>query len=98
MSDPMPLPVADLLLDEDNPRLAVPNQGQRETIRAMATLQGARLQALAADIVKHGLDPSDLPIVMEVENKRFVVLDGNRRVTALKVLENPETVNGVVPP
>ena len=96
MPDPMPIPVADLLLDEENPRLATPNQGQRETIRAMATFQGSRLQVLATDIVRHGLDPSDLFIVMEVGNKRYVVLDGNRRVTALKALENPEIVNGAV--
>ena len=96
MSDPMPVPVADLLLDEENPRLATPNQGQRETIRAMATFQGSRLQALAADIVQHGLDPSDLFIVMEVEDKRYVVLDGNRRATALKALQNPEIVKDAV--
>lgn len=96
MSDPMPVPIADLLLDEENPRLATPNQGQRETIRAMATFQGSRLQALATDIVHHGLDPSDLFIVMEIENKRYVVLDGNRRATALKALENPEIVKDAV--
>ena len=96
MPDPMPVPVTDLLLDEENPRLETPNQGQRETIRAMAKFQGTRLQALAADIVRHGLDPSDLFIVMEIDNKRYVVLDGNRRATALKALENPEIVNGAV--
>ena len=96
MPDPMPVPVADLLLDEENPRLSTPNEGQRETIRAMAAFQGSRLQALTTDIVRYGLDPSDLFIVMEVGNKRYVVLDGNRRVTALKVLENPEIVNGAV--
>lgn len=97
MPDPVPIPVADLLLDEENPRLDTPNQGQRETIRAMATLQDTRLQALAADIVQHGLDPSDLLIVMEAGNKRYVVLDGNRRATALKALENPEIVRDAVP-
>ena len=96
MSDPMPIPVADLLVDEENPRLSTPNQGQRETIRAMAEFQGNRLQALATDIVHYGLDSSELFIAMEVDNKRYVVLDGNRRVTALKALENPEIVNGAV--
>ena len=33
---------------------------------------------------------------MELEDKRYVVLDGNRRTTALKVLSNPEIVNGAV--
>ena len=97
MPDPMPIPVVDLYLDEENPRLATPNQGQRETIRAMAAFQGNRLQALAADIVEFGVDPSELFIVMELENKRFVVLDGNRRATALKTLMNPEIVDGAVP-
>ena len=92
MPDPMPIPVVDLYLDEENPRLATPNQGQRETIRAMAAFQGNRLQALAADIVEFGVDPSELFIVMELENKRFVVLDGNRRATALKTLTTPEIV------
>ena len=96
MPDPTPISIADLLLDEENPRLDTPNQGQRETIRAMADFQGNRLQVLAKDIVDHGLDPSDLFIVMELENRRYVVLDGNRRVTALKTLENPDIVNGAV--
>ena len=92
----MPLPIADLMLDEENPRLDTPNQGQRQTIRALASFQGTRLRALAADIVRYGLDPSDLFIVMELENKRYSVLDGNRRLTALKVLENPEIANGAI--
>ena len=94
--DPIPLPIADLLLDEENPRLDTPNQGQRQTIRALASFQGSRLRALASDIVRYGIDPSDLFIVMELENKRYLVLDGNRRLTALKVLENPEIINGAV--
>ena len=96
MPDPMPLPIVDLLLDEENPRLDTPNQDQRQTIRALASFQGNRLRVLATDIVRFGLDPSDLFIVMELDNKRYVVLDGNRRLTALKVLENPEIVNGAI--
>ena len=83
MSDPTLVPVADLLLDEQNPRLATPNQGQASTIRAIAESQGSRLLVLADDIVEHGLDPSHLFIVME-ENQRYIVLDGNRRAAALK--------------
>lgn len=96
MPDQVPIPVTDLWLDEENPRLATPNQGQRETIRALAVSQGNRLQALATDIVEFGLDPSELFIVTELEDKRYVVLDGNRRIAALKALANPEIVNGAV--
>ena len=96
MSDPIAVAVADLLLDEQNPRLAVPNQGQASTIRAMAEAQGNHLLVLATDIVNHGLDPSDLFIVMK-QGQRYIVLDGNRRATALKVLANPSVVKGAVP-
>ena len=97
MPDPIAVPVTDLLLDEQNPRLAVPNQGQASTIRAMAESQGNRLLALATDIVSHGLDPSDLFIVMKAAQRGYVVLDGNRRATALKALARPGVVKGAVP-
>ena len=96
MSDPVPVLISDLKLDEENPRLVTPNQGQHRTIRSLAASQGARLQALATDIVQYGLDPSDLFVVMESEDAGYTVLDGNRRVTALKVLENPEIVKDAV--
>ena len=101
MADPIPISVTALWLDEENPRLDTPNQGQRGTIKAMAAYQGSRLQVLAQDIVNHGLDPSELFIVMEIQSRehgeqRYLVLDGNRRATALKVLESPEIVHGVV--
>jgi hypothetical protein len=99
MADTIEISVADLLFDVQNPRLASPNQGQRETLRALATSQGPKLRALAEDIVTYGLDPSELTIVMasigDAEN-RFVVLDGNRRLAALRALENPDVVAGAI--
>ena len=90
---------ADLLLDEENPRLSQPNVGQNKATQALAKHQGRKLQALAADIVANGLSPSDLPIVIFAPGnpKRYIVLEGNRRLTALKALENPEIVAGNVP-
>jgi hypothetical protein len=50
------------------------------------------LLALARHIRERGLDLGDLPIVMAFpkEKDKYVVLDGNRRLTAVKALENPE--------
>ena len=98
MVAPTPIPVASLQLDPENPRLSTPNSGQRETLRQMAQLQGAKLRVLAEDVLEYGLDPSELTIVTRVEDEadRFVVLDGNRRLSAIKVLENPEVVQGAV--
>ena len=92
--------VANLLLDTENPRLSTPNNGQRETLRELAGIQGTKLRVLAEDILNHGLDPSELTIVAKLkkDDSRFVVLDGNRRLAALKVLENPESVDGAIGP
>ncbi len=98
MPDVVEIPVANLLLDTENPRLITPNGGQRETLRDLARLQGPKIKALAQDILKFGINPSELTIVTGLEDGsgRFVVLDGNRRLAALRLLENPELVEGVV--
>jgi hypothetical protein len=90
---------SDLLLDPENARLAQPNVGQREALRALAGLLDRYLVGLALDIVRFGMDPSTLPIVMPSgdDAKRYVILEGNRRLAAIKVLENPDSITGVVP-
>ena len=89
----------DLLIDSQNPRLVQPNVGQREALRSLAERQGKKLSTLAADIVKYGVNPSDLMIVMPAKDsrKRYKVLEGNRRLTAIRALENPESFAGSIP-
>ncbi len=90
--------VANLILDEENPRISQPNTGQRAALQAVAEHQGKKLLALASDIVEHGISPSDLLIVTGSKSPgRYRVLEGNRRLTALKALENPEWLDGHVP-
>jgi hypothetical protein len=92
MPSPTDIHIADLLVDEENPRLAEPNEGQREALRALATYQGRKLLRLAQDIVTYRVDPSEITMVMPAlgDKSRYVVLDGNRRLTALRALENPD--------
>ena len=92
------IPPADLLLDEQNPRFARPVQGQREALEAMARLHDSKLVALANDIVDHRLDPSTLPMVIRSDAlpPRYTVLEGNRRLAALRALEDPGIVAGAV--
>lgn len=92
--------LTDVLIDTQNPRLEQPNTGQREALRAFAAHQKGKLIALAKDIISHGLNPSELPIVMPFHDdlKRYVMLEGNRRLTALKALENPEWLVGAMHP
>jgi hypothetical protein len=100
MSQTLPLVPADLLLDEQNPRIAQPNVGQHAALRALAEKLKTKLSTLAQDIIENGLDPSNLPIVMPQPGnpKRYIVLEGNRRLAALRALENPEAISGAVPP
>src|SRR4051812_48787069 len=94
MSETMSIRPADLLIDEENPRISQPNAGQHKALQALARLLGKKLHVLAADIVAHGLNPSDLLIVMPLAGNpgRFVVLEGNRRLAAVRGLENPESL------
>ena len=78
------------LLSTSNPRFEeVLNQ--REALEIMVTEQGNKLLALTEDIVANGLNPSELVIVVqESDKKHFKVLEGNRRIAALKLLSTPE--------
>jgi len=53
---------------------------------------GEKVFALARDIVSYGLNPADRVMVMEHETRSdtYVVLEGNRRIAALKLLNNPD--------
>ena len=79
----------DLLeINTENPRFETVS-GQREAITVMIENQKHKLAELAEDIVDNGLNPSDLCIVTPNENRgKFKVLEGNRRITALKLLNN----------
>ncbi len=70
--------------------------GQREAQRAIAQDQQRKLLKLAEDIVAFGLNLAELPIVMQQKDDlhRYIVLEGNRRLVALRALENPEWMIG----
>jgi hypothetical protein len=98
MSETLAIQPSNLLIDAENPRLPQPNTGQREAQRALAEHQQRKLVALARDVVQNGLNPADLPIVMATHDdlKRYVMLEGNRRLAALRALENPDSLVGAV--
>lgn len=91
------VPVVDLLVDLENPRTER-QQSQRDAIRNVVAEQGVKILNLAEDIVNLGLSAADRFIVMPTDDdhKRFVVLDGNRRVVAMKILNEPELAGGVL--
>lgn len=87
------IPVANLTVNIENPRYEMVGN-QPEAIGLMVKEQRKKIVNLAEDIVQHGLNPSELPIVAphEREKGHFNVLEGNRRVVALKLLHMPDLI------
>lgn len=85
-----PFVVSSLLLDESNPRFAAPVDSQRQAINSVIADSPSKLVKLARDIVVEGTtNPTELPVVVN-EDDDMIVIEGNRRVAALKLLRNPE--------
>lgn len=82
-----------LEINTENPRFEMVGN-QREAISVMIESQNNKLARLAQDIIENGLNPSDLVIVTphEKHKHKFSVLEGNRRVTALKLLNNNDLI------
>lgn len=91
--------ISQLLVDIENPRLPNPPSNQREAIRDMVAIQPEKIMALALHLVENGPNPASIPIVMpSSHNEMYYVLDGNRRITAIKILETPSLVDGILNP
>jgi len=90
--------ISNLLIDTNNPRLEEIQSNQQRALCAIAAQQKSKLVVLAQDIVKHGIDPSNLPVVVPPleDSEQYIVLEGNRRIAALKILENPNLIVGSV--
>jgi hypothetical protein len=88
-----------LVLDNDNPRITHA-AGQQEALQKVVKDQNTKLLRLAESIVENGLSPIERLMVLEVspKPKRYIALEGNRRVTALRLLTNPAVMTGLEMP
>ncbi|MHB8449092.1 MAG: hypothetical protein ACYDAQ_01265 [Mycobacteriales bacterium] len=83
------------LLDPQNPRLPDGTSNDREAINRLLAEGYNQLLALARDLVDRGeTNPTELPIVMK-DGTKYVVLEGNRRFAALKLLGDPRLADDV---
>lgn len=82
--------LSSLQSDLENPRHK-PAKGQAEVIAWMLSEHGEEILNLAEDIAARGLNPIEIPLVMRdpANGKRYTVLEGNRRIVALKLLAQP---------
>lgn len=86
--------ISKLLVDVNNPRFEAVEK-ERDALEKMVSDQPDKLIALSKDILDSGLNPAD-PIQVTpslTEKGKFVVLEGNRRVTALKLLRKPRIIS-----
>lgn len=81
-----------MMLDNENFRYE-PSTSQIEALSKMIKEQGDKLYKLAIDIINNGLNPTDIIIVTPVENGQYRVLEGNRRITTLKLLKTPTLID-----
>lgn len=90
--------LSDLIVDVHNARLREEQPNEQAALLAVASQSRRHLLNIATDIVEHGLDPLAVVAVIPTDDqqKRYFVLEGNRRVVALKALETPSTVSSVL--
>ncbi|MFE8102023.1 hypothetical protein RBA71_11045 [Brenneria goodwinii] len=80
-------------LDQENVRFGGDvAQNQREAIELMLAdpEDTKKILKLAEHIVLYGLDPTELQLVVPDNEGNYIVLEGNRRLTALKLLQRPD--------
>lgn len=90
----MSIAVGQLLLDTANPRHE-PVESQRDAIHALVQTERQKLVVLANDIGERGFSPMDRLLAIK-DGRRYVVVEGNRRLAAVRLLANPDLAEGTV--
>lgn len=92
MKPPFPLQtvdIDDLNLDLRNSRFPRNAQSQDDAVQLMMTTAGEDCLQLLRDVTKSGeMNSADLPIVVQ-KSGHFVVMEGNRRLTCLRIWHDP---------
>lgn len=86
--------LTDLLINTENYRFETV-ASQKEAIDQMVEDQKDKLYNLAKHIVENGLNPNDkVQVVVSNHDKtKYIVVEGNRRAVALKLLNNPNLID-----
>ena len=78
----------DLIVNCENYRFD-PLGSEKEAILKLLDVYGKEIVKLARDIAEYGLNPLKRMSVKSWAEDKFIVLEGNRRITALKLSNNP---------
>jgi hypothetical protein len=94
MPEPLKIPISQLVINPENYRFE-PVENQIEAIELMVSDQSEKLFNIAKSILEMGTNPNDWPMVVEYahDTSQYLVLEGNRRITALKILNNVDLLD-----
>lgn len=84
--------VSDLIFDPENPRLPKSVNGNNESEVIQWMLENENVTELMASIAEKGFFAAE-PLLVSLSKKvegKWEVIEGNRRLTAVKLLKNPE--------
>lgn len=81
-----------IMFDRSNPRITVATE-QSGAVEGLLKKCGRKIVALATDILKFGINPSDRIMCVAYKDAngriRYIAKEGNRRLLAIKALLNP---------
>lgn len=83
--------LSELVVNPENYRFD-PVEDEGKALKTMMESLGSEVSNLARDINENGLNPLRTPLALKKDGK-YIVLDGNRRTTALKLLDNPDIIS-----
>ncbi|NQW57300.1 MAG: hypothetical protein HQ456_01190 [Polynucleobacter sp.] len=82
--------ISDLLLDPENPRIPDTKKGADQTELAITLDMGFDAFTVAELMAVHGYFASEPMIAIPGDNGKWIVVEGNRRLTAVLGLTNPD--------
>lgn len=85
------IPVSDLILDSNNPRLPEDIARDEESIIKFIA-ETTAIEDLMQAIAQNGFFEGE-PVVAIQENSKCIVVEGNRRLTAVRLLSNPNILS-----
>jgi hypothetical protein len=83
------IPIENLRFDLSNPRYQGMT-GQRDVLQRIVAEQRAKVLRIGRDIAENGMNPLKRAMVERAKGGGYTVLEGNRRLAALKLLTQPD--------
>lgn len=84
------IPLSKLLINKENDRFE-PLFNEKEAVNVMLTKMGSKIYRIAQHILENGLSPK--PFYVVPNGDKYLVKEGNRRTTAMKLMAHPNLID-----